>query len=71
MGLLCFAKCIPSVHLTRAAPWTHNAHYTAAFSEQFDEALPHGSDGWVREEEVDQIDFFLTFHTGFLLLRFL
>lgn len=31
----------------------------------------HGSDGWVREEQVDQIEFSLTFPTGFLLLRFL
>lgn len=71
VGLLCFAKCMPSVHLTCAAPWTQNAHHTAAFSEQSGEALPHGGDGWIREEQVDQIDFSLTFHTGFLLLRFL
>lgn len=41
------------------------------FSEQSGEALPHGGDGWVREEQADQIYFSLACHTGFLLLRFL
>lgn len=41
------------------------------FSEQSGEALPHGGDGWVREEQADRTDFSLAFHTGFLLLRFL